>query len=141
MPCSFIESLNSRNASAENSFRGWNGHGWMRSKAIRCTRSLVSAAGAEDGAETGAEFVAKGGVGGLAIGLPPKSAPKPLPRAGFAMRSECRTGERLSISVTTRSGFMCLVMERDNRQFLFAGRGAEADSVPRLMREQRASKR
>ena len=32
-------------------------------------------------------------------------------------------------------------MERDNRQFLFAGRGAEADSVPRLVREQRASKR
>ena len=35
--------------------------------------------------------------GGLAIGLSPNNAPRPRPKAGFAMRPECRRAGELSI--------------------------------------------
>ena len=36
-------------------------------------------------------------------GVPPNSAPRPRPKAGFAMRAECRRAGELSISVRLRS--------------------------------------
>ncbi len=36
------------------------------------------------------------------MGLPPNNAPRPRPKAGFAIRPECRRAGELSIQSTTR---------------------------------------
>ena len=98
MPCSRMESASSRSASAEKSLRGCSGHGRMRSSGTRCTRSRVSGAGDRTtGCETGA---AGAGAGWVRTGLPPNNAPRPRPKAGFAMRAECRRAGELSMQVT-----------------------------------------
>src|ERR1035441_6584968 len=72
----------------------------MRRSAPRCPRSRGSAAEAASGTvvEMGAE------PGGLAMGLSPNNAPRPRPKAGFAMRPECRRAGELSIQSTTSPG-------------------------------------
>ena len=92
-PCSLMESASSRKASREKAFRGWNGQGWMRANGTRRTCSLE----VEATAVVVVVFEAGAGGGVFAKGLPPKSAPRPLPKAGFAMRPECRRAGELSI--------------------------------------------
>ena len=62
------------------------GRARTRSSGTRWTRSRGSAAGAGSGTVVGTAA----GTGGLAMGLPPNNAPRPRPKAGFAMRPECR---------------------------------------------------
>ena len=65
----------------------------MRSSGTRCTRSRASVADAA----SGTVFEIGAGTGGLAMGLSPNNAPRPRPKAGFAMRPECRRAGELSI--------------------------------------------
>ena len=80
MPCSLIESASSRNASGEKSLRGWKGQGWICWMGTRWTRSGESVVAAGVG---GGDVWLR--AGGLAAGLPHNNAPKPRPKAGFAM--------------------------------------------------------
>src|ERR1019366_7827373 len=78
----------------------------MRSSATRCTRSRGSAAEAASG--TVVEMDA--GPGGLAMGLSPNNAPRPRPKAGFAIRPECRRAGELSIQSTTSPGQLMIAV-------------------------------
>jgi hypothetical protein len=74
--------------------RGCSEHGRIRSSGTRCTRSCRSDAGYRTtGCETGAPGA---GVGWVRTRLPPNNAPRPRPKAGFAMRAECRRAGELS---------------------------------------------
>ena len=89
MPCSRMESASSRSASAEKSLRGWSGQGRIRSSGTRWTCSRVSGAGAGTGVGAG-DGAPGAGAGWVRTGLPPSNAPRPRPKAGFAMRAECQ---------------------------------------------------
>jgi hypothetical protein len=86
-----MESASSRSVSGAKSLRGCSDPGRMRPSGTRCTCSRVSSAGMEAGV-----VIAPGariGCGGLpTVGVPPRRAPRPRPKAGFAMPPECRKG-------------------------------------------------
>src|ERR1041385_2275086 len=65
----------------------------MRSRAMRCTRSRVSAKGA---VTTVAIEVPGCGAGSACGETPPNNAPSPRPNAGFDMPPECRRAVELS---------------------------------------------
>src|SRR5678816_1776737 len=92
MPCSLMESANSRSASAGKSLRGCSADGWIRLSGIRSTRSR----GSTDG--IGAVTVAASAVapGFVVVGVPPSRAPNPRPKADLGMARECRSPKKMS---------------------------------------------
>ena len=77
------------------SLRGCSGQGRMRSSGTRSTRPRGSAAAVAAGAGMAAVTGDSGGAMPTA-GAPPSRAPKPRPKAGLAMRPECRREARMS---------------------------------------------
>src|SRR5581483_8676426 len=61
--------------------------------ATRSTRSL----GSEGGGASALALEIEARPAGLVAGLPPSSAPRPRPKAGFAIGPECRTLPAMSI--------------------------------------------
>jgi len=102
MPRSRIESASSRNVSAGKSLRGCNAHGRIPFNGTCRTRSPGAPPGVGAGGDASAGVVGAGGVAGAGLemtGVPPNSAPRPRPKAGLAMRAECRRAGALSILV------------------------------------------
>ena len=86
MPCSRMESASSRNASSENSLRGWSADGRMRFSGTRSTRSRLSGAGAAvtGGGRDGA------GAGDMSGGLPCAQ--------GVAGRGSCQFEAKINLA-------------------------------------------
>src|SRR6185436_5139654 len=114
MPRSWIESASSRNVSAGKSLRGCNGHGRTQFNGTWRTWSPGDAPGVGAVGVVSAGVVGATGAAGAGLemtGVPPNSAPRPRPKAGFAMRAECRRAGELSISLRAVSFLLVLVLD------------------------------